>query len=336
MGTSTMPNSGLEEELMEAMSDMSLDTSAVHDAGATGIHSKRRSSDTGNDCGADDAGAVGVASLGNLRQSSGPGDNYEVFPVSLTDYLDVIHWKVSQRFNPVFNSNLEKEAIQRGRDQTEVRHSPFWLHPVRYEPSISEPNTLRTVHIDHIPKHCSMQELLLELCWGAVESIQLVDVGNLKGPQGPMPAPYKFARIVYVKEKYAIKFQDWAHNKPLTIAGEPVRVYLQMEPTYPRMAEVDEAIFELKMTRILSVFGLTSRATEQLPAFLKTRGLDLVSLEVRPHDFEEDENARTENKTMMEFRSILHAFRALNAMRDGGYEGARSFMIEPDYCAREA
>lgn len=320
-----MPESDLEDDPTSLMHTTSLESTAVHDAESTGISSHPWS---------DDFGIAGDAVLQDIRPSSGAGDNYNVIPVRMTNYLEVIDWKMTKDHNLAFNSDLEKDVAQRSRFQSDMRHSPFWLHPVRYLPSIREPNIYRTVQIDHIPKDCDVKDVLDEVCWGIVESIQLVDVGNIRGPQGAMPAPYKFARIVFFKEIQACRFQRYAHDKPLTILGQQVRVYIQMEPTYPRLAEVDEALFEKEMTRILSVFGLTDHARDQLPAFLQGRGVELISQEVRPHENEEDENDHFDSKTTMEFRSVLHAFRALKAMQHGGYPRAIGFMVEPDYCAR--
>jgi hypothetical protein len=269
--------------------------------------------------------------LPQIRPSSGEGDNYNVIPVSMNNYLALVHWKMTQDRNPLFKSALEKERIQHSADQAGMGRSEFWVHPVRYEPALEELNVLRTVQIDHIPRHLGVQEVLREVCCGKIESIQLVDVGNIRGPEVLTPAPYKFARVVFQEAGDASSFQQYSHAKALTMAGQQVRVYLQMEPTYPRTAEVDEAIFELGLTRILSVFGLTDGRIDLLPAYLKSKGLDLVSLAKRNHRAESNIE---KSKTVMEFRSVLHALRALRAMEKGGYQGAADFMVEPDYCAR--
>ena len=281
--------------------------------------------------GAPPAPAGLATELPNFRPSGGEGDNYNVIPVSMTNYLAPIYWKMSQDRNPLFKSALAKEHIQKSVEQAGMRGSEFWVHPVRYEPTLEEPNALRTVQIDHIPRHLGVQEVLREVCCGKIESIQLVDIGNIRGPQVLMPAPYKFARIIFHKARDASSFQQYSHSKPLNMAGQQVRVYVQLEPTYPRTAEVDEAIFNLGLTRILSVFGLTDDGIDLLPAYLKSKGLDLVSLAERNH---KDERNGDKRKTVMEFRSVLHALRALRAMEKGGYAGVAEFMVEPDYCAR--
>jgi len=57
----------------------------------------------------------------------------------------------------------------------------------------------------------------------------------------------------------------------------------------------------------------------------------------REHQNESNESDCSESKIVMEFRSILHAFRALRLMENGAYKkGAIRFMVEPDYCARVA
>ncbi len=325
MGLSTLREAGIKDDPAELTSNMSLESTAFHDAERAGICGNQSS---------DDVSDTGDASLANVRPSSGPGDNYKVIPVSMTNYLEGIDWNMSKEYNPVFASDSERDAMQRSLDPRGLRHSTFWQHPVRYEPSVRELNVLRTVQIDHIPKSCDVKDVLDEVRWGMVESIQLIDIGNLKGPQGSMPAPFNFARIVFVKERQASQFHRYAHNKALTIGGQQVRVYLQYEPTYPRLSEVDEAIYDKNMTRILSVFGLTHSGRYHLPGFLERRGSDLISLELRPHDIQGDENDDYEIKTVMEFRSILHACRALEAMKNGGYPCAVGFMVEPDYCAR--
>lgn len=273
----------------------------------------------------------------NIRPSSASSDTYSVIPVTTTNYHATVRWSMSAHSNPLFESPSEMEQIQRRGDQEDMMNSPIWLYPVRYEPSIFEPNTHRTVQIDHIPRNAAIQDVLEEVCWGTLESIVLADVGNVKGPQGLLiPAPYKFARIVFFKERQADRFHPYGRNKPLTILGQEVRVYLQMEPTYPRLAEVDTAIYDEGMTRILSVFGLSDYGRERLPGFLQWHGLDLVALEMRTHVPQEDEFDPFTVKTVVEFRSILHAYRAMNAMKDEGYPGADGFMVETDYCLRKA
>ena len=276
------------------------------------------------------------ASPPKIRPSSGAGDNYSVIPVSMMNYLQPIDWKMGRDQNPLFPSELDKENFQRREDQKGQRHSAFWVHSVRYEPPVDEPNALRTVQIDHIPRNVEVQEVLRELCWGVIESIQLVDMGNVRGTEGLTPALFKFARVVFIMADRAAQFARYAYNKPLTIGGQPVRVYVQMEPTYPRTAEIGAAIFDQGMTRILSVFGLTEEARAQLPAFLKQRGLDLVFCELRSHDTLAPDTHMFATKVVMEFRSILHAVRALQAMENGGFKTAAAFMIETDYCARAA
>ena len=318
-----MKESDSEDDPTALMSEVSLESAIFHDAEGTEPRGNRRP-------------VYANASLPKIRPSSGAGDNYNVISVSMTNYLQPLDWKMSRDHRPLFSSELEKESVQRSADQLAVRHSAFWVHPVRYEPAVDEPNICRTVQIDHIPKNAEVKDVLSVLCWGGLESIQLVDIGNIRGPQGAITAPFKFARIVFFKARQACHFQRYAHNKPLMMFGQQVRVYVQMEPTYPRSEEVDEAIFVKGMTRILSVFGLTDCGRDRLPEFLEQRGLDLVALELRPHDNEGNENDHYESKTVMEFRSILHAFRALQAMENGGYERAIGFMVEPDYCARMA
>ncbi|ERF75059.1 hypothetical protein EPUS_04841 [Endocarpon pusillum Z07020] len=276
------------------------------------------------------------ASTPQIRPSSGAGDNYNVIPVSMMNYLQPIDWKIGRDQKPLFQSELEKENFQRRGDQQGQRHSEFWVHSVRYEPPVDEPNALRTVQIDHIPRNVEVQEVLRELCWGVIESIQLVDIGNVRGTEGLTPAPFKFARVVFIMADCAAQFARYAHNKSLTIGGQPVRVYVQMEPTYPRTAEVGAAIFDKGMTRILSVFGLTEEARAQLPTFLKQHGLDLVYCDLRSHDTSVQGTHMFTTKVVMEFRSILHALRAFEAMEDGGFKSAAAFMIETDYCARAA
>jgi hypothetical protein len=305
-------------------SDMSLESTAFDDADDTGIHGSRWSGNADN------------VSRSRIRPSSVAGDHYNVIPISMTNYLQPVYWKTSRNHNPVFRSDDEKEQIQRSRDQQGVRHSEFWVHPVRYEPAINEPNVHRTVQIDHIPKEATIHQVLKEVCWGTIDSIQLVDIGNFKGDQGFLkPAPGKFARVVFYKDGFASNFQRYAHNKPLTILGQQVRVYVQMEHTYPRTAEADEAIFDEGLTRILTVFGLDGSGRDQLPAFLKKHGVNLLSWQLRHHFSRGDENDIYAEKTVLEFRSILHAFRAFKAMRNGGYENAIAFKPERDYCARK-
>jgi hypothetical protein len=285
---------------------------------------------------AGDLGDIAGPSGTNLRPSSGPGDNYNVIPIQMRNYLRAVDWKMSRDHNPLFISDFEKYLLQTNEINVPWKNSPLWTYGLRYEPPVDEPDTHRTVQIDHIPKETTVQELLREVCYGAVESIQLFDIGRIPGPEGLMPCPYKFARVVFIKNENATKFEQYACRKPLTIRGQLVRVYVQMEPTYPRTPEVDETIFVMGMYRILSVFGMNSVERYRLPEFIRRfLRVELVSLQERPNEPRGDDNDRFKTKTVMEFRSVLHARKAFERMKDGGYYGVAGFMTEPDYCARE-
>ena len=313
------------------MDNLSLESKAAYDDDATDLGTDLRTEQW-----VGEVGDVAGPSHDNIRPSSGRGDTYQVIPIIQHNYLGTADWKMGPCLQSPFNSEAERHRIQISHDQTPVRFSPFWLHPVRYQPALEEQDVYRTVQIDHIPIDAEIEDVLDELCFGEVEVIQLVDVGSIKGLQGLMSCPYKFARVVFVTELQASRFAGYAQAKRLTICGELVRVYIQMEKTYPRLPDVDEAIFDMGLTRILSVFGLNDAQRDELPAFLKrTCGVDLVSLTERAHVKEGDANDRFETKTVMEFRSILHAARAREAMVGRQYLGVVGFMIEADYCTRQ-
>jgi hypothetical protein len=315
---SAIPASSTVIDSTAFMDATTLEPSALHDAGSIVFSDIQWS------------GRPSGVAVPNIRPSTFPGDDYNVIPVQVINYHQNLDWKMSRDGNPVFSSVLEKESIQRNVDQAGARHAAFWTHSVRYEPSFSEPNIYRTVQIDHIPKAAEIKDILNEVCFGKIESVQLVDIGNVKGPQGPRPSPHKFARIVYIEEDDASRFQRYAHNKPLLIFGQPVRVYVQMAPTYPRTEEVDGAISRLGMSRILGIVGLTAEQRQGLPTFLWKRGLDLVALELRPVS----ENDLSVIKVVMEFRSILHAILAQRALGSDNQQAIR-FVMEADYCERE-
>lgn len=271
--------------------------------------------------------------------SNSSRDKLKAIRVSMKNYLEPVYWNMSRALNPLFSSNAEKEAIQRGSDQRGAKNSDFWVHSLRYEPSVAEPEIYRTVQIDNIPREVGIQTVLREVCLGMIESIQLVDIPYVKPIRGQARLPHKFARIVFVKEKYADRFQRYAHDKPLEMGGKQVRVYVQMEPTYPRSAELSDIIYQMGLSRIMSVFGLNDELRDELPEFLMRSGLGLVRLEERDHDgvTEYSENSKCDQfdtKTVMEFRSVKDAHRAWEVMKDGGFKDAVDFMIEPDYCAR--
>lgn len=256
-----------------------------------------------------------------------PGDGYKVIPIKMTNRLDIIDWKMSAEHNPLFASIAEKNLAQRISNGSDVQNGLFWVHLVRYEPQIAEMNKHRTVHIDHIPKHCNVTDVLREIRFGSIESINLCDIGMLRGRKGPTPASYQFARIVFLQEQKASDFQRWAHEKPLLIGGRPVRVYVEMEPTYPRHPEVSEALAQFGMRRIFSIIGLTKSQRMRLPEFIRQIGnFAPVSIE---------QSSENDGKTTLEFRSILHAYRVLRAVDAGEYQFANGFQIEEDYCRRK-
>ncbi len=251
------------------------------------------------------------------------------------NYLGAIDWKMSKEHRPLFASEEAKNALQFCHENVASRNSQFWVHGLRYEPNIDEPNIHRTVQIDHIPKECGVLDVLKQICFGDVESIQLVDFGRIKGPEGLAPCPHLFARVVFIETENASNFIQYAFHKPLTIGGRQVRVYMQIEATHPRTPEVDDTIFGLGMLRIFSVFGETRLEPAPLLEFLERRcRFDVISLKDEAHQPQGDDNDRFKVKTVLEFRSIVQARRAYEAMKKN-YIAVVSFMLEPDYCARE-
>ena len=224
------------------------------------------------------------------------GGGHQVFPVNVPQPPCFVQWKIHP--SHVFKSEEEKDMIQQSSDQENVRTSVFWLHPVRFEPAIDEPNVRRTIQIDHLPLECTEKDILSTLRYGKVESIVLVRFGHLNT---------KDARIVFTRERSASLFARYANQQHLTIHGKPVRVYHQEEPTYPHNPEVDTAVYILQMSRIISTLG-------QL-GMIRIGG-DLLDVKVDG------------DKTTMEFRSILQAYKAKLTLEAYGFQISR----EPDYC----
>lgn len=251
------------------------------------------------------------------------------------NYLAPIDWKMSKHHRPLFTSDFEKNILQFCQGNILSRNKQFWVHDLRYEPKLDEPNTHRTVQIDHIPKGTGVLDVLKEVCYGDVESIQLFDMGRMKGPEGLMSCPYLFARVIFIETENATNFIQYALRKPLVISGKQVRVYMQMEATYPRTPQVDKTIFDWGMLRIFSVFGETRLDPRPLLDFLQRDcRFDVISCKQEAHQPQGDETDRFESKTILEFRSVLQARKAYDALAED-YPDVVSFMLEPDYCARD-
>lgn len=242
------------------------------------------------------------------RPSSNGGD-YQVVPLNLVYFFPEINWNL--KANQIFSSSAEKNKFQLEEDQYDSRFSSFWLHPVRYQPDPTEPNTCRTVQVDNLPLNCNEKDVLSIIHHGKVESIQLVHMGRLRGLKA---APFKNARIVFTREHSASLFS--CDTQKLTVLGQRIRVYQQLEPTYPRTPAADEAVYTHKMTRIISIpsFGLnTATVAAALRQFGITGLLELSS---------------QEGKTVLEFGSILRAYKALQTLEIRGVKVEK----ESDYC----
>ena len=226
-------------------------------------------------------------------------------------YSTNIAWAITIS-RPVFQANAQLQH-QRRLHPTSV----FWQHPVRYLPILSETNIYRTVMIDFIPLGTTVKQVLSVIHTGAIEKISLVN--PIRGS-----TDFMTARVVFHHESAAQDLNLQARHDPIRINDHPVRVWLVLQPTYPKNQKLDEDVFMNCATRILIFDNRVAQAviTSWPPRF--AHQLDHGDLvDVTPWG---------PCYVKFEFASVAEAVGAMEDFRmDPRFDGV-VFDFEDDYC----
>jgi hypothetical protein len=226
-------------------------------------------------------------------------------------------WLVTKD-NPVFSDDEEMwEAIGEA-GITWIRDSPFPEHPVRYMPedAAGTANAYRTVMMDHIPVGTTMKDVLALVRGGALESIQLIP------PIGRVTS-FMTARIVFNYELAANTMWKYQEKIPFKINGIPVRTWKPVDPTYPRNAELEEAIFgDEDATRIVLIGNIDDDVFAMIPT--KLARLNVSRAVVDFCWLYRDEAA-------IEFADIKSAVRVMKAFREDHDLWGATFRYDEDY-----
>lgn len=171
--------------------------------------------------------------------------------------------------NPIFHNEEEKWQALAENGIAWLQNSPFPIHPVRYLPedAAGTSNAYRTVMIDGIPVGSSVQDVLEVVRGGSLESVQLLP------PMGNATS-FITARIVFNYENAAHamvqrqEVKEGGHREAtrFKINGVAVRTWMPTDPTYPRTAELEDAIFgPSRASRIILIGDISEPVYHMIP-----------------------------------------------------------------------
>jgi hypothetical protein len=120
--------------------------------------------------------------------------------------------------------------IAGSRGAGNIQFPAFLLYGLRYEPTETDSNFIRAIHIENLPDIVTLREVLARVRGGEVSRAILM---NTKAILGHMSA-----RIEFVDERAAHDFARWTRSHPLMFAGhegkeKKARVVLIDTPLYP-------------------------------------------------------------------------------------------------------
>jgi hypothetical protein len=231
-----------------------------------------------------------------------------------------LRWKVTKE-NPIFEED-EGHIMSFGSKAATSQGSRFWRHPVRYI-EYAEKNLFRTVMIDYIPIGTTYQDILANICGGALERIDLVGpIGNATG--------YMTARVVFHHELPASTTASYARDYPIKIKGQQVRVWQVITQTYPKNRQLERDVFENMYTRLLLVnlknAIVTDEVKDQMRALLPIKLERLTSSII-------EFSKTSDGFDLIEFTSVAVAAEAMEMLRtDPNFSGIE-LDFEDDPCA---
>jgi len=233
-------------------------------------------------------------------------------------FSPTVYWKVHSR-NPIFDDDDDKIDRLGMPSWASNKASEFYCHPVRYMPDITDKNLYRTIMIDGIPIGATYRDVLPHIRGGALESIQLF------GPIGTV-TNFMTARIVFSYELGAQSVVDYARANPIIIKDNKVRVWMVLQPTYPRNAELCNDIFTRMYTRFLLIDNVSDAVLDLLPSKLARQIDRRVVVGIgQAHD----------GIPLVEFTSVVEASRALNLLVIDPQFGGAEFDFDDDPCAED-
>ena len=130
---------------------------------------------------------------------------------------------------------------------------------LRYLPNNRETNYLRCVRIENLPDGVKLQEVLAQICGGAVFSAQLLNTVPISG--------YHTALVVFVRQSAAETFTQYAKNNGIWFKGLRAVVAMVNTPTYP-MPRKYEHLLSQGYSRCLVINHATPDLVDRLHSVL--------------------------------------------------------------------
>lgn len=138
---------------------------------------------------------------------------------------------------------------------------PVFRYGLRYLPLKDEANTFRTVKIEDLPLHVSLDQVLDKIRCGTIFSAQLLNTGGITN--------YHTAIVIFLDQCAALHFQRYATNTQLCIAGQRARISIVNTPTYPMPVHFENLIRQNGYTRCISILDFQIPIMDTLVSLLQ-------------------------------------------------------------------
>ncbi|KAI9745735.1 MAG: hypothetical protein M1818_001271 [Claussenomyces sp. TS43310] len=132
------------------------------------------------------------------------------------------------------NAGLEKHALP-----------DFFKYGISYQPSESEQNYLRTVHIGNLPSDITICDLLARVRGGMIVSATLTNTISITGAMS--------ALVVFLNEASATAYAEFMKLHPVYFGSRQAIVTSLTMPTWPINAGLRKAVYEHHHTRSLVI-----------------------------------------------------------------------------------
>jgi hypothetical protein len=251
------------------------------------------------------------------RQSLGGAKPATTKPVVIWD--GSIEWALESLY--ASSAEKEKQQVFSYSNLTALSsftHLPVFRHGLRYLPPNDETNVLRTVKIEDLPLHVSMDQVLDKIRGGTIFSAQLLNTVDITN--------YHTAIVIFINQCDALNFQHYATNTQLCIAGKRARVSIVNTPTYPMPVNIEKLIRQNGYTRCISIRGFENPMMGTLVSLLQNS--------ICRDYLESLEEGDGEREICLRFHSIRIALAAFKLLKDHHQLTQCKIAIAKDPCAR--
>lgn len=130
----------------------------------------------------------------------------------------------------------------------------LFKYGVRFKPGPSERNIYRTILVQGLSSDTTMHQILQNIRGGEVVDAKLLETSKLTGSNS--------ALIVFLHERAAMAYEEYAKTHSLTINNQMVTVKVVNSPTYPTRTGLKKAIEDLQHTRCLEIHNFPRQVSE--------------------------------------------------------------------------